>query len=618
MPTSVASQQISALGNGLSGALASMISGLQSGLGGEPLFGGNPANAATASNSPLGAVTALQKAIQARLAQLPVNDSFTTAQVAQAINSALQSAGFAGAAVVSIDASGNLSLAFANTSSGGTSQTLNSALGASQLSQSMVGLNVSGSADLNISTTLNLAVGVSSAGAFSTTQNGDALSVSMQSTGVNFGASTKVGFLPFATTNNGSTFSGAVTVNSAGAVASSSGSGNFAVNLSAALGSAAFPSVTAGLAANWSQGANTGNVPFAFSKVSANYGHFFNNFLRPALGNLKTFLTPLQQIATILTTDLTPFGIVKGKLDKAGAIVNGKDAPDGKATLIDLLKLESPNTNFAPLVRAINLVNSLYSLANFFTTGRLGQQNSYALGSFSITPNQLSPNITGALSAAGGALRTALAGAGGAAGLLSALQDPGLSFPILSNPSALFQTILGNSKVNLFNFTVQTPTIGVGSIAPNGTPIDTKTFAVFPLWILKITLSGALQVQATVSGGFESSGLAQFANSNFQSYAAILNGLYVGGGSQPLLTLAAALKAAAGIDAGIASGSVNGNIAGQLAIYLAQTLHLNQLPTNLASLFAASGNITAGLGAEAQLGRRGAGPTNQCRAISVR
>ncbi len=182
--------------------------------------------------------------------------------------------------------------------------------------------------------------------------------------------------------------------------------------------------------------------------------------------------------------------------------------------------------------------------------------------------------------------------------------------PILNDGIKAFQFLFGGAQ-DIFDANLPIPAFHFGTIDANGAPINPQDLLPpIPTAIpaVDLTLSGALQVIAGLNIGFDTSGLEQYAQSDFTNPSLIQNGLFiadpvVNGVEQPILSVGAAVELGVELNLILASIGGGGDISGQVNISLAQPgkNYLDQLETKIAtdplSIFSANGRITAGLDA---------------------
>ena len=493
--------QITALINGLDPIVDGFENALETGLYVEslPIIGTGLTSIlhgpiSTGQNA-LKAFNTLKTNIELALATVNALASATVGDLQTALNTAIGSAGFAGIISVGLDASNNLTVTLNDSASKSFTQSLDGKFGLPGLDFDTTS---SGSASTSLDYKLDVTATVDSSGNFQLTApaGNTALSLGLSVTPT-FTGDASLGLLDFSAVDKGSSLTGTFKLDPAGN-ASFDGSAALNVHLASDMGSADLPSVGADLQGNWLISTTTfgsssptafGGAPsIALNNVTYNFGDFVNKFITPILGQIQPILSPIHDAIAVFNTPLDFLGgglagdpSAKGDtgllgsgwhaLDVAGGVDgSGNDAPDGQITMLDLLKdasiAEGVNTNFAPIVQLINVVNQLDEWAAFLTSTKLGPA-AYTLGSFtipgdvrdaaldltSVTPGFTSgQNLSSFLTSLSGSYNTVDTASGDTAGqILQSLIDgsttsvsgPNFSFPIISNPTSAFQFLLG-------------------------------------------------------------------------------------------------------------------------------------------------------------------------------
>ena len=643
---------------GLKLGLDATLDRLESALGAQfyasqlPLIGSQLKSAFDASRSEVQSAALLKSVVDGALDSLTDPNGSSLSAIRNAINGALAANGFTGlGAYVGTNDSGNLFVTFDTTSA----KTLNSLSLAGDLGLAGMDLHTSGTVNARLSSHFSLTADISTGdqGDASTFFvelpkgiNTSALSVGVGLSAADVSASAQVGFLNMSVT--GVTLSAPRNTTTPGInvglnFADSQGTGNLyyskivaddvsasmvdnigiQAHLAANLGSAALPDISANLVASWAPDKTTANL----NDITVDFGTFVNKFLLPVLTDIKPYLDPLKQAIKFLTSDLPVLDSVPGLLallDHAGKNVAGHDAPDGKITVLDFIKLASPSTNLVPVEQFIEIVNEIAGWAEFFEKNKVGSK-SFDLGSFAI------PSVNGVLAPlqavatqASADFQTFLAGLSGTG--YSALNSLGnqtgtqilkdlfstFSFPILTDPKSALGVLLGNN-VDLFKATLPelSLTFGPGFNAngqPAGPLVTLATFDIFP-HLLDIALKGDFQATMDLGFGFDTSGLTQYRDGGFTDPTKIIDGLYVtnliNGVVKPFVNLTGLI----GIDAQGFAGTVGGgvNVEGRLYLNLNDNINgsptdnklyydevYNALHTNPFELFTSSGDVSLG------------------------
>ncbi len=453
-------------------------------------------------------------------------------------------------------------------------------------------------------------------------------------------ANATLGFLPITATDQGSAlnanialslidpnFDGKVTLAELQAESANplttqlTGDANVNVHFATNLQNANLPSISADLVGNWAFGGS--DPTLTFQNVQYDLGSFIDNFVEPVLSFIKPILGPLEDIITLLNTDITPLQLIPGAeklLDKVGKDDGyGNDAPDGKITLLDFVKVADPSLNLLPAENFIKTVSQIDSWAQILLGQNFGVQ-SYDMGSFSVPflndTFQSAPQIVSGAANLSSALSLLSAGSSAATGkaLNDALSNPSLSFSLLTDPNSAFNFLLGKD-VNLFSATLPQFALNFGpgfdaDGNPSGPPIDLLSIPVLGIPNVSVKLQGDFSAAMNLAFGFDTTGLHQFLTSKNSSD--IINGLYVtdmiNGSVQPFVSLTGLIQLAAEANFAIASITGGGNVEGNIDFGLNEALgngdhklYFDQikdaLATNPFELFDTSGKFTAGFNA---------------------
>jgi Ca2+-binding RTX toxin-like protein len=627
-----------------------------------PIIGDKLKTAFDQGQAALHTIKELKNAITGAIRDLANAQTYLEAAVEAKINEAMAKAGFVDAAVDAIVNGEQITFAFTTDKVLSYTQTLAADFGLAELGLTA---QTAGEATAEISYSFDFTVGVdgTTPDSFFLQTNGSnpelALGLSVATPGL--AADATLCFLNFDAVDMSSSLSGSFAVDikdNDGKLRLSelgndvldarlTGSANLDLHLSADMGDAALPKMSADLAVNWAfssnivnpndTNSNFGGAPtVAFNNVSYDFGTFVEDFIRPILDKLDPVLQPIHQALAVFKTDLSFLKVVPGwedLLDKAGKIQNGHDAGDGAITLIDFVKLANPSFELGSTLQFIQLVDDIVEWAEFFQGKDFGADQ-YDLGSFQILEDirdtafdlsKVTPNVTAAAADLSGFLNgLTLGGFGersetGQTGqqiLQNMFSETSFAFPILKNPMEAFKLLLGGNA-SLFSLDLPALNIGFGDFDSYGNPtgnlIDLGVFPIIPG--IDVKFAGALELAIDMAFGYDTRGLQQFIESGFQDFASVFNGFYVsdqvaGGVDLPELSLSAAVEIAVQASILLASVGGGGNIAGQILLNLNDAVNgssadgkiyldemVNALLTNPFAIFDASGQITAGLAA---------------------
>ncbi len=353
-------------------------------------------------------------------------------------------------------------------------------------------------------------------------------------------------------------------------------------HLATNMGSAALPSISTNLNVTWGQ---NNNVTVLFDNITYDFGTFLNQFLKPALNDLVKYLKPIDDFLKIFTTplkQLTDLPIVgshlKDWLDKAGKVVDGHDAPDGKVTVLDLVKIIT-GQDLSSEVQFLNTIDQIVSFAQLLQSGTANNVvQKFNLGSFSLAsvngvvgdaPQQvygsLVDNIDSFLSSVQGT-GTNAHGTQTLGQMLDGLTST-ISFPILSDPTSAYKFLLGDD-INLMNVVLPQLSLNIGNgFDANGNPIGGSDHLAnlgpsFPLpWGLTGQIQGGLSALMNLAFGFDTSGLHQYVDSGYSDPSKILDGFYItdkiNGQVEPLIDLTGLLQFTVSGAAGLVSAGLN-------------------------------------------------------------
>ncbi len=652
--TDATSDQLTQLQNGINQAFTALENAIDAKVLTQalPLLGTQLDTAFDNAQQALHYLGAIQTAMSSALSAISNAADRTESFIEGQLNSYLSVVGLTADATISL---GQLSLTL-NTDLDGQTYTYTQAL-ASDLGVGPLGIHTSGTAQAAVTYGLHLGVGVDGTGFYVSTVGGNEMSIDLAVTTPQLAAGATMGVLNFSAVDTGTTH-----LNAGFAINITDGDNQLHVNeistanisatvnadagihlaLDADMGSDAFPSVSANLDIDWDIGTvsitnggviTTGAAPTVqFNDVKMDLGTFMEDFVKPTLAALEPILKPIDVALAVLNSDIKALKSVPGwqtLFDKVGATVDGHDAPDGKITLLDFIKIANPSVDMSSIIKVMDTINQVIDWVRFFNNHHF-DANEYNLGDFSINQDFRAAafvieNVLPSLSQAGdtlGDIVAALTGQGfddtdpqtgeSGTGIFNAL----INSPILENPASIVKLMMGQT-IDLFHF--QFPHVDL-SFA-NQTLAEVT---VFPGVDIKLT--GGLELILDLAAGFDTHGLQQYVDALLQNGAAdptlILNGFYLddfgGNGSttdRPEITFEATLALLAEFDAGVIQVGGGGQIIGTIMFDLSDGLHaqgrtdgriyiedmIAALDANPFSIFDTSGRIQAGLTAYANL-----------------
>jgi len=472
-----------------------------------------------------------------------------------------------------------------------------------------IDLSLNGNAKTDLNYDLTLKFGVNANGFYVDTSTADELKLNLVATTPNLAATGKLEFLQVSATDNGTQFNGDFNIDlkpdADGKLTPSeltsitpanllgaklTGNADVKFKLATSFGSSAvLPSLTSDFNLNWAfnnaiadpnQPQSFGNLPtVAFNNVQLDLGSFFNDFANPVLNNVKTVTQPLEPILNVLTQDI--------------------DLKLAKFNLLDIAEaqgvIDQADKNFiASLAELPQLINSIPNSSSLKIN-----MGSFDLGTVDVrTPtfdlSNINPNIT----ATAPSLNTQLAADSQAKTFITkvnSIPGAGLEFPILKQPSQVFNVLLGK---NADLFTYQTPQFNFNFTYGQSFPIIPPLFG---------------KIEATVGAGmglkfgYDTQGLKDFDTSGNSSD--VFNGFFVDPAATSV-NLNAALNILGKIDVGLASGAAGGGIEGLIRFNPKDPnndgkLRYDEFSTLIQdpiTMFNTSGQLTAGLSAYIKLG----------------
>ena len=332
---------------------------------------------------------------------------------------------------------------------------------------------------------------------------------------------------------------------------------------------ASLPQITTGLRLDWDFLEAGSSPDLQFNDVNLDLGTFFSNFAGPILQSVQQVTEPIRPIIDKLTT---PLPVIKSSLlDLAGEFASGAGGIDEDT------------------IKFINQIVGIIELVDFI--GGIDTENldvKINLGDFGVNVNgsnldNLSNLSNSNLNRIGGVpdLETQLASSNNKMGMseaeTTAIKDAtdflteeldsfnlnsddsenGLRFPFLEDLSQadnLVNLFLGRDEGGIEFFTYQTPRLGFDF------ELTSPTIPIFGPIVLQFV--GGAGAGAQFKFGYDTHGLVQFAENNFNDPELIADGFFV---SRPNendlnLELGGFIGATAGASVGIASAAVGGGI----------------------------------------------------------
>jgi Ca2+-binding RTX toxin-like protein len=300
-----------------------------------------------------------------------------------------------------------------------------------------------------------------------------------------------------------------------------------------------------------------------FSNVTLDMGGVIDNIAH----QIAQVLAPIKPLADVLTAPLPVLSQLAG---------HNVDLVD----LASALGFCSPST--ADFINAV---------ATFVGGGGLNVPTSMDLGSFTLDPTAAeNASSLGSLNPATTNITSSYTGS----------PITGFQIPILSNPASAFQLLLGK---DIPLITYETPKLDLNFAFDEFFPI---------IGPLGADLAGQIGAQAQFGFGFDTSGLRQYAASNFRDPGLILNGFYVSdranpdgtGPVAPQVQLYGSIAAYAALDLGILEAGVGGGLFATVGFTVHDPsgtgkVHLDELSADIkkGTIFDASGALKAYLNA---------------------
>ncbi len=394
-----------------------------------------------------------------------------------------------------------------------------------------------------------------------------------------------------------------------------SGAANINLGLDGSVADLDFlPSIGADLSLYWlfnsaepNQSGDFGSQPIiSFDKVTLDAGTFFDKFASPLLSGVQDITSLLDKVTKPLNTDLPILNqsLIELAQSPISQFITDKFFDESTQDFID---------NITEVTTLVDLINSLRN-----ENGQIDLENKIELGGFSpdFDIRDLSVNlkqyeikeediqkVTNAIEQleeieletpelSQKTFSTVLTG------------NPKLTFPILEDPKAVFNLLLGKENTELFKLDLGTIGAGAGTKFTFG-PIYGPIFA---------TLTGEVGAAANLTFGYDSYGLEQFSESGDPSQ--IVQGFFVETSSQgnqgsipglppepepSTVALGASIKAGAEVKAGPITAGIDAGLNGGLFLDLAEPKTRIEDLDDLSCVFDISGSLDAVVGASVKI-----------------
>ena len=512
----------------------------------------------------------------------------------------------------------------------GQASTFSTAL-ISDLGLPKIGLDLSNSAGVSIGYSFDLNFGYELNGTgytgnstfYAETEDSKDISINVRAN-PNISGSGKLGILPIRATNQGATLEANFSVDikdsadtgtrltssellglSDDSLIDTSLTGRAALKVNLATDfptQARFPSLSTDFSIDWSLNSSSldpnqpqtlGGVPkVEFNNVKLDIGTFLSNFVSPIFGEVQKVTKPVQPIVKFLTQPLP----VISKLAKHNISV--LDIAE-LAAKIDP-SLPKPDFRYIKAVaEVVNLANSIPNGKNLFVNlGSFSLGNADARSSsFSLTG--ANPSITQAAPSWSSQLQ-----GNGVSSFINKTQGNSaagkLEFPILTDPNAAFNLLLGKTDTKLFTYRMP-------SLSFKG---RYSQFASI-LGPLGVSITGTVGANINFEFGFDAFGLKQYSKSN--NLDDLFTGFYVDADPKKpsQVNVFAGLDAGPSINLAIASFTIAGGVVGTIDFRLKDDgdskVRANELVKNFSGdplgrdLFKTSGAVIAGLTARANV-----------------
>jgi Ca2+-binding RTX toxin-like protein len=540
-----------------------------------------------------------------------INTNITTDDIKEAIDTALTAAGFQNLANL-IEAIGDgveIEIKLKNPTVSANVD-LSGDFGLPNL-----GLKTTGTANAVLDYNANFNFGVDTAGFYFNTDptDGSKLDIKLATTIPNFSAAADFGPLKFTATDNNTSPSSFIAKFDVGFKdpdgdnrlrLTELGGGNLLdtkltadakidLKLKSALPSDTIPSFNTNLAVAWNfnsatidaddDNRNFGSAPkISLKDSNLDLGSFFGSIPRLALQKIQQITSPIQPIIDVLTEPIPVLSELKGKaitlLDLIGATPGQVAAVRGLADIAllsntvltlsnsDGVALDLGSVTFDTDVRATRLADAVANVSRFLTPSTNANAKKFLTD-------------------------------------VQAVRGGGLSFPILTDETAIAKLILGQN-VDLFKYQ---PT-------PISLSADYKQF--FPIiGPIGATFAGKIGFALMLDVGFDTKGLREYLVSQPKDPATIFNGFYLDAfdDTGKILTggeLQAGIIAGVAIDLVLVEAGIEGDITANIDFGFNQNIvepdgkirGTKLATTKLEDLFQLSGELSAGLRAYLEVG----------------
>lgn len=362
------------------------------------------------------------------------------------------------------------------------------------------------------------------------------------------------------------------------------------------LGTAKLPSISTDLLVNWSANASLnsglsqwGSKPtVSFGDVSVDLGSFFDKVVKPVFQQINDVLAPVQPVLDLLSTEVPGVSELLGR----------------PVTLADFIGMFT-QTDFSIVDAVADYADLAAQVASIAATG------SFDLGSFNLgsaadprglsSLTSISPNITANAATPPPELQSFTASTHASA------FGGKFTFPIIETPSTAFDLLLGKD-VSIFQLDLPELKAGFDVALP--------TIPILPP--LGIRFAGRFDIGINLGFGYDTSGLRQWANTNFDTNQIdkVFDGFYLrdtlSGVDNPEVYVQARIEADAAVDVGIAGVGVGGFVTATVGLNFHDPnndgrLHPSEIQQNIntlgpiCSIFDHTGSIDAGLTAYAEI-----------------
>ena len=578
-----------------------------------PIIGNNLQTTASSGTLQLHYVNQLESAITSGLKVLNGLDTYTTAQVESALDTALAIAGFGNLGVkADLSNANDIRLSFTTQRSGDTvSVAIENDLGLPNL-----GLHTAGVAQTSLNHVFNFTAGLDANGYYVATDPGStSLSIHSDTRLPGFSASAEMGAIPFLAVDNPLNHSdftgdfkltlkdpggdGRLRVNELGGDlidATLTGAANVRINLDSALpAAAAMPQIGTDLSLDWAfsnavvdptdNNSQFGAIPvIQFNNSSLNLGSFFKGFADKALGEISNVTAPLKPVIDILTT---PIPILS-------------DLGSSKVTLLDFAGIEPSQT--AAIQGLADILNLGSAVGTYVNDGNV----QIDLGSRSVLGDlrsDLSSDVFLHVERDPSKVALQNSDAGKFLYAVNQIGGGGLSFPVLTDFNTIGALLLGQN-VDLFNY-------------KTGFGFDKEFAQYFPvLGFVGINLGGHFGMAVQFDFGYDTQGVKDYVAGGSTDPNKVFNGFYAqatdaDGKSVTGFQIQAGVKAGIELNIVIASAGVDGDLTATVDFGLSGTLDpagtgkvrgATLVGTPVGSLFDPAGELTTGLRAYLEVG----------------